>query len=78
MYPSRKETLEQRINDLNTRLEELDSYIGSEFEWVVNYMSECRLSDVDLLSVDVKELYAASDIYKALALAERELQSIDE
>ena len=78
MYPSRKEALEMRILDLKTRLDELDSYIEGQCEWMVSGFEELRFSSEEHAAVDPQDFYTVREIQKAINQAEEELKSLDD
>ena len=76
MYPSRKQALELRIQDLNSRLEEQVEYTEEESSWIVTGFRELAFSPVELLSIDSKEFYSVRKITRAIQMAEEELAAI--
>ena len=76
MYPSRKQALELRIQDLNSRLEELGEYTEEESSWMVTGFRELAFSPIELLSIDPKEFYSVREITRALRLVEDELAAL--
>lgn len=76
MYPSRKQALELRIKDLNTRLEELAEYTEEESSWMVTGFKELAFSPIELLSIDPQEFYSVREITNAINMAEEELATI--
>ena len=55
MYPTRKQTLELRIQDLYARLEELAEYLEVEEAWMVSGFKDLHYSREELFSVDPDE-----------------------
>jgi len=73
MYPTRKQALELRIQDLYTRLEELAEFSEVDEAWMVSGFKDLYYSRDELLSVDPEEFYSAREIFKAIHMAENEL-----
>ena len=78
MYPSRKQALELRIQDLNTRLEELAEYTEAESAWLLTDFYGLKFSQIELLSIDPKDFYSVREINKAIQMAEEELVAIED
>ena len=78
MYPTRKQTLELRIQDLYARLEELAEYSEVEEAWMVSGFKDLHYSREELFSVDPDEFYSAKEILKAIELAQNELKDIED
>ena len=57
MYPSRKKALEMRILDLKSRIEELNSLIEAQSDWVVSGFEELRFSQEEITAVAPQDFY---------------------
>ena len=78
MYPSRKQMLKLRIQDLYTRLEELAEFSEVDEAWMISGFKDLYYSREELLSVDPEEFYSAREIIKAINMAKNELIDIED
>lgn len=78
MYPSRKKALEMRILDLKSRVEELNSLIEAQSDWVVSGFEELRFSQEEITAVAPQDFYTFRELQRAIDLAEEELLALDD
>lgn len=76
MYPSRKQALELRIQDLKSRLEEIAEYTDEESAWLATDFYGLAFSRIELLSIDPQDFYSVREITRAINMAEDELAAI--